>query len=226
LLSAGILAAGFAFQVVIALDSTRAELLSRDADPIEVLEQTVRTGGLFETQWLSPGEPDRYFLLLAGLAFLSFLVVAALRLSFVSRSHEALLLLLATGVLTVLSAVPAPLDSDPQGAGPRYYFLPFVGYGWVLLALWRRIDVARLRTASGVLLCLSLLGLATTFSRDSDETTAKLSWDAEVRRCAGSKGPVAQIPIYFDGSTRMFQYPLELSPAECGRLSQTYSSSE
>ena len=41
LVSAGILLAGFAFQIVIALDSTRAELLSRDADPLEVLEQTV-----------------------------------------------------------------------------------------------------------------------------------------------------------------------------------------
>jgi hypothetical protein len=226
LLSAGILLAGFAFQVIVALDSTRAELLSRDADPIEVLEQTVRTGGMFETQWLSPGDPDRYFLLLAGLAFLLFLLVATLRLSYIARLHEALLLLIATGVFTVLCAFPAPLVSDPQGAGPRYYFLPFVAFGWVLLALWRRIDVGRLRTASGVLLCLSLFGLATTFSRAPDETTAKLSWEAEVRRCAVSTDPVAQIPIYFDGSTGMFLYPLELNPVDCARLSQTYSSSE
>jgi hypothetical protein len=219
LLSAGILLAGFVFQVIIALDSSRAELLSRDADPMAVLEQTFRTGGLFETQWLSPGNGDRYFLLLAGLAFLS---VAALRLSFAARRHEVLLLLMATGVFTVLSAVPAPLVSDPAGAGPRYYFLPFVAFGWVLIALWRRIGVDRLRTASAVLFCLSLLGLATTFSRASEETTARLSWEAEVRKCAISKGPVAQIPIYFDGSNRMFMYPLELSPAECGRLSQAF----
>jgi hypothetical protein len=183
LLSAGILLAGFVFQVITALDSTRAELLSRDADPMAVLEQTFRTGGLFETQWLSPGKGDRYFLLLAGLAFFSFLFVAAFRLSFAARRHEVLLLLMATGVFTVLSAVPAALVSDPAGAGPRYYFLPFVGFGWVLIALWRRIDVDRLRTASGVLFCMSLLGLATTFSRASEETTARLSWR---RRSAGA----------------------------------------
>ena len=77
LVSAGILLAGFVYELVIALDSTRAELFSRDADPIEVLEQTFRTGGLYVARWLSPGSPDRYFLLLAGIVFVCFLVFTA-----------------------------------------------------------------------------------------------------------------------------------------------------
>jgi hypothetical protein len=221
LFSACILLAGLVLQIVIAQGSTRAELLTRDADPIEVVEQTVRTGGLFEIRWLWPGNPDRYALIVAGLAFFAFLVVAALRLSFVARRHEALLLLLATGVFTVLSAVPAPLVSDPAGGGPRYFFLPFIGFAWVLLALWRRIDIDRLQLVTGILLCLSFLGLAATFSRKSEERTAKLSWKAEVRKCAASTAPVAQIPIYFDGSTTLF-WTLDMNPAECRRLARAY----
>ena len=62
------------------------------------------------------------------------------------RRHEALLLLAAAGVFTVLSAVPAPLVSDPAGGGPRYFFLPFIAFGWLLLALWRD---SRCRQAPG-----------------------------------------------------------------------------
>ena len=63
LISAGLLLAGFAFQTIRALDSTRAELLSRDADPLEVLEQTVRTGACSRCVAIA-SDPDRYFLTL------------------------------------------------------------------------------------------------------------------------------------------------------------------
>jgi hypothetical protein len=64
------------------------------------------------------------------------------------------------------------------------FFLPFIGFAWVLLAHWQRLDIDRLRTASVVLLCLSLLGLATTFSRNLEERSSRLSWKTEVRKCA------------------------------------------
>ena len=131
---------------------------------------------------------------------------------------------MAAGIFTVLSAVPAPLISDPTGGGPRYFFLPFIALGWLLLALWRDADVVRLRVAVGAVLCLSVLGLATTFSRSPHETSGDLSWDAEVRRCAASFEAVNQIPIYFDGSNKTFWW-LTLSPAECRRLTNAYSSS-
>ena len=217
LVSAGILLAGFIFQSIRALDSERAELLSRDADPIQVLEQTARTGGLFETRWLSPGDLDRFFLILAGLAFLSFLVVAAVRLAVVAGRYEPVLLVAAAGVLTVLSAVPAPLISDPAGGGPRYFVLPFVGFAWSLIVMWRYTELVPVRIATGLLLVVSLLGLATTFSRTPLETAASLSWEQEVRRCAESTEPVAQVPIYFDGATKIF-WTLSMTPEECRRL--------
>jgi hypothetical protein len=221
-ISAGILLVGFAYEITIALDSTRAELLSKDADPIEVLEQTFRTGGLFLARWLTPVSPDRYFVLLAGIVFVGFLVVATLRSSFATKRHEALLLLAAAGAFTVLSAVPAPLISDPAGGAPRYYFLPFIALAWLLLTLWRDADTGRLRLASGVVLCLALLGLATTFSRTQEETAAELSWETEVRRCAASLESTHQLPIYFDGSVKVFWF-LSITPAECRRLTSAYS---
>lgn len=220
LVSAAILLAGFAFQIILALGSTRAELLDRDADPRDVMQQALRAAGLFETRWLSPGNLDANFLLLAGVAFIAFVLVAALRLSFFAKRHEVLLLTVAAGTFTLLSSVPVPLVTDPAGGGPRYYFLPFVTFAWVLLALWRHADVDRLRTAAGVLLCISFLGLATTFSRGTEATTARLSWEDEVRKCAASTAPIHQIPVYFDGSTKLF-WTLDLSPAECRRLAGT-----
>jgi hypothetical protein len=217
LVSAGILLAGFVGQIVIALDSTRAELLSRDANPKDVLEQTIVTPGLFATRWLSPGGVDRNFAVLAGLVFVAFLVFAALRAAIFAKRDEALLLAIAAGAFTVLGAVPAPLVSGPASGGPRYFFLPFVAFAWVLLTLWRDAPDRRVRVASAALLGASLLGLATTFSRAPEERMADLSWQQEVRRCAGSRGPFASIPIYFDGSNRLF-WSLSLPPAQCRRL--------
>lgn len=220
LVSAAILLAGFVYELSVALDSTRAELLSRDADPLRVLEQTFRTAGLYEARWLSPASPDRYFLLLGGIVFVVFLVFAAVRLAS-ARRHEALLLVAAAGIYTVLSAVPAPLITDPGTSGPRYFFLPFVVFGWVLLMLWRHADLARLRTAAALLLAASLLGLATTFSRGAELTAANLSWEEEVQKCARSVRDSFEIPIYFDGSTKLF-WTLTISPTECRRLADAY----
>jgi hypothetical protein len=219
LVSSGILLAGLVVQIVIALDSTRAELLSRDADPRDVFEQTVRTPGLLATRWLSPASVDENFVLLVGTAFIAFLVIAALRLAFFARRDEALLLTLAAGIFTVLSAVPAPLISSPTSGGPRYYFLPFVAMSWVLLTLWRDVLDMRVRVASAALLAVALLGLATTFSRTSEERAANLSWREEIRDCGTSPAAVVPVPIYFDGSQKVF-WSLTLTPARCRELSR------
>jgi hypothetical protein len=219
LLSGGILLACFVVQIVIAQGSTRAELLSRDAQPRDVIEQTVRTPGLLLTRWLSPGGVDENFALLVGAAFISFLVIVALRFAFLARLDEALLLTSAAAIFTVLSAVPAPLISSPTVGGPRYYFLPFVALSWVLLTLWRQALDARIRVASAALLAVALLGLATTFSRTPDERTANLSWREEIRNCGASPAAVVPVPIYFDGSQNVF-WNLPLTPERCRELSR------
>jgi hypothetical protein len=217
LISAGILLAGFVVQVALGLGSTRAELLSRDVNLLDVAEQVLRTGALFETRWLLTERMDANFLLFIGVIFFSFLLVAIVSAYKGGRQSEALLLGAGAGVLTVLSAFPAPLISDPASAGPRYYFLPFVAFGWTLIALWRSATTEQLKLASLVLLCVPLLTLAKTFSRAPEETAANLSWEREVHRCAASNARLAEIPIYFDGSKRWF-WTLALSPGECRRL--------
>ena len=108
-------------------------------------------------------------------------------LDYDTRLHERTPPLMAAGVFTVLSAVPAPLVSDPP-AGAAVLLPAVRGFGWLLLVIWRRSRRRASPDSSGVLLCVSLLGLATTFSRPG-KTTAKLSWETEVRRCATSIEP-------------------------------------
>ena len=73
-----------------------------------------------------------------------------------------------------------------------------------------------LKIAAGVLLGLSFLNLATTFSRLPATTTARLRWRTELAICAKSKAKTVQVPIYFDGSLNFWS--LGLSPAQCRRL--------
>jgi hypothetical protein len=102
-------------------------------------------------------------------------------------------------VFTAVSSLPVPLVSDPVGVGPRYYFLPFVAFGWTLLVIVRKAPLPALAIASGVLLLMSFLNLATTFARSPQMTAAKLSWRTELVKCAASKAPVVHVTIYFDG---------------------------
>jgi hypothetical protein len=213
-ISAGILLAGFVIQIIATLTSTRANGLTSNATPSNVLEQTLRVGGFFETNWLAVDNPDHRFLAFAGLLLLTFLLFAGLVMAVVAKRDEVLLMVFAGFGFAVLSSVPAPLISDPVVAAPRYFFLPFIAFGWALLLLVRDSPLRPLRVASAILLCVSLLNLATTFSRSSETTTAKLSWEAELRKCARSSAPVVPVPVYFDGSMKLF-WSLDLTPAQC-----------
>jgi hypothetical protein len=217
-IGAAILFSGFVVQVVLTLTSSRADSLTSNATPRNVVEQSLRVGGFFETNWLAVDRPDRGFLPFAGLLLLAFLLLTGLYLSVVARRDEALLMSLAALGFTLLSAVPAPLISDPVSAGQRYFFLPFIAFGWTLLLLLRYSPVRPLRLAAAILLCLSLLNLATTFSRSPEDTAVRLSWEEELRKCARSSASVVPVPVYFDGSTALF-WSLDLTPAQCRELS-------
>jgi hypothetical protein len=217
-ISTAILLWGFVIQVILTLTSSRADSLTSNATPRSIVEQSLRVGGFFETNWLAVGNPDRGFITFTGLVLFAFLLAAGLYMSFVAALDGPLLTALAGFGFTVLSAVPAPLVSDPVSDGPRYFFLPFVAFAWSLILLLRYAPVRPLRLAGGILLCLSLLNLATTFSRSPEQRQANLSWEEELRKCAQSPSPVVPVPIYFDGSKSVL-WSLDLTPAQCRDLS-------
>jgi hypothetical protein len=212
LISGAILLAGLVVEIVVFFSSTRAETIRSPATA--VAEQVLRTGGYFETQWLPVGQLDRGLLALAGLLFLAFLAGAGIYLAASVGRPEALLLTLAALLFTGLSAVPAPLISHPVVAGPRYFFLPFVAFAWALLLIVRDARQAALRIAAALLLCVSLLNLKTTFLRLPQTTTANLSWEAELRKCALSRSRIVHVPIYFDGAAASY-FSLDLTPDQC-----------
>lgn len=117
-------------------------------------------------------------------------------------------------VVGLVSAVPAPLMTNPTSNGPRYYFLPFVVLGWVLLmaAVTARRRWARLVAAA--LIVVSLLNLSVEFSRH--EPT--VSWSDQLARCRTATRPF-YVPVQFTGVvSQMWETALVISPATCRRL--------
>jgi hypothetical protein len=113
-----------------------------------------------------------------------------------SRRTFAVVLVVAAIGFTVLSAVPAPLISDPSNNGPRYYFLPFALYGLLVLFVLGGTHNRTIRILGILVLAIALLPLRTDFSRQADH----VSWRDAVHRCAMSSDRVFEMPIHYDGS--------------------------
>ena len=181
---------------------------------LAVLAQSLRTVGLFVVWWAEPAHVYWQLNVLLGLALLGALaaIVNALRRR---QKMEPLLLLIALVLFTGLSAAPAPMATNPQDIGPRYYFLPFVLLSWIMLHLWRESELqAPIRVIAGILVATSILGIWTTFSRSPTSTTGRLNWQQEIVLCAVSNTPIVQIPVYFDGSAQSL-WSIGMTPAEC-----------
>jgi hypothetical protein len=205
-ISALILLAGFVVQSVLVLTSPRPH-----PKLLDVFEQTLRVGGLFTSGWL--GREDHGFLAFAGLAFLVFLFVASIHVARTTRRIEPLILTLVALVYALVSSVNSPLFTDPVLAGPRYFFLPFFLFSWVLLQFIP--EVGALRIAAAVLLAFGAFLLPDTFSRTPNTTTAELSWGAQLQLCAASHQKTVQLPIYIDGSNQF--WTLDVTRADCRR---------
>ena len=215
--SGAILLIGFIPQTILTITSSRSAMVWQ-VSGTALFRQVLRTAGYFEGAWLSMHYSAPLLLDVGGLVFLLYLMVASAVVSIRARSSEGLLLTVVAAMLTLLSAIPAPLISNPVSAGPRYYFLPFIVYAWTLIYVWRTSDLRSLRAACGALLLLSSLNLFVTFSRSSDTRTARLSWPNELQKCAQSVDPIFHVPIYFAGSSTTFWSPLDLTPAQCRRF--------
>jgi hypothetical protein len=131
------------------------------------------------------------------------------------RTIEPLLLFIPVVLFTVLSSVPSPLVTSPNGDAPRYYFLPFITISWLLLTLLLNTRVSRAtHLLAGILLAAAAIGLVSNFTRPLQTTTGRLDWRQELERCAESSSAQVDIPIYTDGSTSGF-WTLRMTPAEC-----------
>jgi hypothetical protein len=171
---------------------------------------------MFETRWLTVGNPDLGFAAFVGVLLLLFLVGVGALLMFGWGRDEVALMALGACVFTVISALPAPLISDPISGGPRYYFLPFVTFAWVLILIAKDAPLRGLTIAAAILLGVPFLNLATTFSRSKQTTVAHLSWKSELEKCGRSQAGIVSVPIYFDGSYSF--WGIEFTPARCRQL--------
>jgi hypothetical protein len=141
----------------VAATSGRAENISHN--PIDVSRQAARTLGVFVLPW-TWGEERRWGIVALLGVVLTVVVIALIAQALPPARTPAMLLAGAVVVYTVISALPAPLLSDPRDAGPRYYFLPFVSLSFLLIHLAAVIDLRR--SASGglcVLMVSALLGV-------------------------------------------------------------------
>ncbi len=209
LVSAVILLSTFALQVAVYWTSPRnAQIVLVVGD---VARQAFANVGTYLLGWLPRAQP-------AYLVVVGVVVVAAVAWLAVSARRPApelaldwTVLLVVLASFTVLSSIPAAGQSDPYTAGPRYYFLPFLGVSWLaVLAAWG--PWARARRVGAAVLALSLLTLAPAWSRSHDH----LDWRREVL-AACRHGGDGRVPVHFAGS-RADVWTVTLTPATCARV--------
>ncbi len=125
-------------------------------------------------------------------------------------------------VLFLMSCLQSALRVDvqllhPIIAGPRYYFVPFVLFSWLIVHLLS--DAPK----SVWLPITTVIAVVVSFDAYSalDRPTDSLNWPSYIATCDEIPGIIA--PIYFDGTrhntyfdgTRHNTWPLPLTPALC-----------
>ena len=165
--------------------------------------------------WLKPTDSD--FLAFTGACMLLAIVGVVLYEAVRKRSPDtiqAVAIVLGLIVVGVLSSIPAPLMADPIAAGPRYYFLPYVVLGWVLLMIAVTSELQWARVAATVLIAISLLTLSQNFSRHDD----RVSWSQQLAHCQKARSSFS-VPVQFDGSrSDLWRGLLLITPQTCHRL--------
>ncbi|HTV10885.1 MAG TPA: hypothetical protein VME20_03410 [Acidimicrobiales bacterium] len=182
--------------------------------PAKVALQELHNFSTYALGWLKPENS----LLLDVTGALVFVLTASAVFKWKARSAPAgaLGLALFAALLTVgfISAVPAPLSTNPATTGPRYYFLPFALLGWVLLAMLPASPGTWRRLGAGVLIVLSFLCLQPNFSRHEPA----VSWGAQLARCKGASTPF-YVPVQFTGvPSQMWRTALVITPRTCRSL--------
>ena len=208
-----ILAVTLVVQVVTYLTSDRS--VQTPFRPGSVSLQELRNFSYYAVAWLKP--TDTNFLVFGGgcllLAIVGVVAFAAAH-GRTQYTNEIIALVLGLLVVGILSSIPAPLLTDPLDAGPRYYFLPFIVLGWVLLMIAVTSELHWARVAATVLIVMSLLTLSQTFSRHDD----RVSWSSQLARCESATRSFT-VPVQFDGTRAdLWRGLLVITPQTCQRL--------
>ena len=177
--------------------------------------QVLRNFSDYAFEWLKPTDTD--FLAFAGACLLVAVIGVVVYAALPKLSQDiAVLIALVLGLLVVgvLSSLPAPLLADPLVAGPRYYFLPYIVLGWVLLLIAVKSELHFARVGATVLIVMSLLILSQNFSRHDD----RVSWSYQLSRCHHTTKPFT-VPVQFDGSRAdLWRGLLVITPETCRDL--------
>jgi hypothetical protein len=136
--------------------------------------------------WAVRSRLDRYFALMV-LVFVGFAIMITMRLQ--------------PGELDVLA---------PLGAGPRYFFYPFVLLSWILIWL-ASVSPRPVQAFLAASFVATLVAAGPALSRRHDT----LDWKREVLACA--QADQYELPIHFAGSSSEMWH-LKLSGAQCRAL--------
>jgi hypothetical protein len=214
LIGTAVLGVAFVAQTIAYLTSPRSDQIP--IHPLKTVLQEFRNFSDYAFTWLKPTNVD--FLGFAGacilLATLGVVAHAAVRRRS-PNTPELIALVAGLLVVGVLSSASAPLASDPIAAGPRYYFLPYVVLGWVLLMIATTSELPWARVAATGMIVMSLLTLSQDFSRHEESV---MSWSDQLARCrtAGEPFPV---PVQNNGvRADMWLRVLFITPQTCRRL--------
>lgn len=213
LVGTAVLGVTFGVQAITYLTSPRSQQIA--IHPLKIVIQELRTFSDYALTWLKP--TDSHFLAFAGtcilVAILGVVAYSAVR-RHSPNTTEIIALVVGLLVVGVLSSVSEPLISDPILAGPRYYFLPYVVLGWVLLMIAVTSELRWARIAATSLIVMSLLTLSQDFSRHDDS----VSWSDQLARCRTASEPFP-VPVHNNGvRADMWQRVLFITPQTCRRL--------
>jgi hypothetical protein len=153
---------------------------------------------------------QRYGRFYSGLVIVPLLGVALWQIRAKLTLHLVLLLLAWTAICAT-TALRNPIeDIDPLNAGPRYFFYPFILFGWILI--W----ISALSPAHVRVLALAgcLLGIAWVYKRMTRSHDA-LDWRAHVAACAQSER--YDLPIHKEGRAHDTWY-VKLTGQQCRDL--------
>ena len=158
----------------------------------------------------------------ATLVVAEIIIVALVLVLWFSRKrldHYFLLLLALFGLNCWMVSQRMTLETlgliDPLGPGQRYFFYPYILFGWVLIWIAYISNAAAVRGVIALALVWAVVGHAgTKLSRRSDV----FSWREHIQACAQSD--TYDLPIHYDGNGKDI-WSINLTGAECRSMIET-----